>query len=119
MILAICRRLYVWAQARELLPLLTFKSTTRAEVELLVERELRAIRTSIVEHYRYQDREARILNDRLSRRYDPGQAVNEAAKRAVEAKQAAGAPSPDNLTAKQQLALEVQQAHLRRVIRDS
>jgi hypothetical protein len=91
----------------------------RATVDRLVARELAAVPASIVEHYRYQDREARILNDRLARRYDPGQAVNEAAQRAIQAKQASGERSPDNLTDKQKLALEVQKAHLQRVVRDS
>ena len=91
MILAILRRLYAWALVRELMteppddmPNWS-KPMVRADVALLVARELAAVRTSIVEHYRYQDREARILNDRLARRYDPGQAVNEAAQRAIQA----------------------------------
>lgn len=124
-ILAVCGRLYAKALVDDLLaeppddaPNWT-APMDRRELQRLVWREMDAIRTSIIEHYRYQDREARILNDRLSRRFDPGAAVNEAARRAIQAKQAAGEGNPDNLTAKQKLAMEVQQAHLKRVVRDS
>ena len=116
----ILERLYRWALVRQLLAEAPADVTLeRAEVDRLVARELAAVPASIVEHYRYQDREARILNDRLARRYDPGQAVNEAANRAIQAKQASGERSPDNLTDKQKLALEFQKAHLQRVIKDS
>jgi len=125
LLLAIASRVYVWALVRDLKADPPEDAATwlapldSSELRRLAWREIGAIRVSIIEHGRYQDREARILNDRLSRRYDPGQAVNEAANRAIAAKQAAGERSPDTLTAKQKLALQVQQQHLQRVIRDS
>ena len=125
MILAVVGRLYCWALVRDLLdeppddaPNWT-PNMDRRELRRLVWREMAAIRTSIIEHYRYQDCEARILNDRLSRRYDPGLAVNEAAKRAVNAKLAASERSPDNLTDKQKLALKLQEETLMERIRRS
>jgi hypothetical protein len=87
------------------------------EVEQLAWRELRAIRESILAHYDYQNREQRILSDRLARRFDLGQALNEAAVRAVEEKQAivpAGYPSRHQMA-----ALELQAEELQRVLRRS
>lgn len=120
LILAVCGRLYIWALVRDLLADPPEDVTLdKREVRRLAWRELSAIRASIVEHWRYQDREARILNDRLSRRYDPGMAVNEAANRAIQAKRAAGERSPDNLTDKQKLALKLQQDTVAERIRSS
>lgn len=119
LILAICGRLYVWALVREIMaPNLDVPLDAR-EARRLVWRELGAIRETVIEHARYQDREARILNDRLSRRYDPGMAVNEAANRAIAAKQAAGERSPDTLTDKQKLALQLQERTVAERIRNS
>jgi hypothetical protein len=67
----------------------------------------------------YQKSEAEVLNERLSRRYDPGMALNEAAKRAIEQKTSVGIKSPDNLTEKQKMALEFQAKYLKKVIGQS
>ena len=107
-------RLYVWALTHDLMAIPPDDAPNwtppmeKREVMRLIERELGAIRTSIIEHYRYQDREQRILSERLTRRYDVGMAMNEATNRAIEAKKAAGEPNPDNLSPKQKMALEVQ-----------
>lgn len=85
------------------------------EVEQLAWRELRAIEVSILAHYDYQNREQRILSDRLARRFDLGQALNEAAVRAVQEKQAlvpAGYPTP-----RQMDALELQAEQLMAMVR--
>lgn len=115
-LIAIAGRTYVWALARDLVSEGVEQLGGGVsypfdpdEVRRIAWREISAIRESILAHFDYQDREARILNDRLSRRYDPGQAVNEAANRAIAAKKAAGEPSPDNLTEKQKLALRLQE----------
>jgi hypothetical protein len=87
------------------------------EVERLAWRELRAIRDTIVAHYDYQNREQRILSDRLARRFDLGMALNEAAVRAVEEKHAvvpAGYPTP-----LQMRALEMQAEQLTETVRRS
>jgi hypothetical protein len=81
--------------------------------------EVAAIPDTLVAHFDYQKSEATILSERLARRFDPGMAVNEAAQRAIAAKKAAGQPSPDNLTDKQRLGLELQEQHLKEVIRKS
>ena len=47
------------------------------------------------------------------RRYDPGMALNEATKRAIEAK------AEDRLTAGQKMALEFQRKYLNDVVRKS
>ena len=88
----------------------------KTRVRALFYREMDAISSNVQSFVKYQTDEAEILNARLSRRYDPGMAVNEAANRAIEAKKAAREPSPDNLTAKQKMALEVQKQYLQRVI---
>jgi hypothetical protein len=87
------------------------------EVEQLAWRELRAIRESILAHFDYQNREQRILSDRLARRFDLGMALNEAAARAIEEKHAvvpAGYPTPHQMT-----ALEFQAEQLTETVRRS
>lgn len=87
------------------------------EVEQLAWRELRAIEASIVAHFDYQNREQRILSDRLARRFDLGMALNESAVRAVQEKQALvppGYPTP-----RQMDALELQVEQLQQLVRRS
>jgi hypothetical protein len=57
--------------------------------------------------------EAELLDERLSRRFDPGMALNEAYQRAVEAK----TELRDQYTPKQEAALQVQAETLRRILR--
>lgn len=85
------------------------------EVEQLAWRELRAVEQSIVAHFDYQNREQRILSNRLARRFDLGMALNEAAARAITEKHAAvpaGYP-----TARQMAALEFQVEQLQEQVR--
>lgn len=87
------------------------------EVEALAWRELRAIRDTIVAHYDFQNREQRILTERLGRRFDLGMALNESAQRAIQEKHAAvpyGYPTP-----MQMRALEVQAETLTDTVRRS
>jgi hypothetical protein len=88
-----------------------------AEVRRLAWRELIATEVSIVSHYDYQNREQRILSDRLARRFDLGMALNEAAVRAVKEKQAAVPPGYP--TKHQMAALEFQADQLTQVVRRS
>lgn len=83
------------------------------ETERLAKRELAAVQESIRAHFEYQTSEADILSERLSRRYDPGMALNEAANRAMVQKQAARDPQ---LTDRQKLALKFQEEELKRRI---
>jgi hypothetical protein len=87
------------------------------EVEQLAWRELRAIEASILAHYDFQNREQRILTERLGRRFDLGLALNEAAARAIAEKHAIvppGYPTPRQLD-----ALEVQAETLMATVRRS
>lgn len=86
-----------------------------AEVEKLAWRELIAIRETILANYDFQNREQRILTERLARRFDLGTALNESAVRAVKERQAAvpaGYP-----TAHQMRALEYQTEQLTQMLR--
>jgi hypothetical protein len=87
------------------------------EVEQLAWRELRAIRDTIIAHYDYQNREQRILSDRLARRFDLGLALNEAAVRAVQEKQAIVPPGYP--TQQQMAALEFHAEQLTELVRRS
>jgi len=82
---------------------------SRDRARLLVEREIREMSATIA----YQHNEAGILEARLARRYDPGQALNEAAKRAIADKQAQG------LSGSQLAALKFQKAYLADIVRKS
>ena len=78
---------------------------------------MRAIHDTIIAHFDFQNREQRILSDRLARRFDLGMALNEAAVRAIKEKQAAvpaGYP-----TAHQMRALEFQAEQLTQTLRRS
>lgn len=107
------RRVYLWALVAE-----QPTEMDRAKFAALAEREIDAIRETIVAHFDYQDSEARILSERLARRYDPGMALNEATNRALEAKAAAKAAGM-GLTPKQELALKFQTESQRRNIRNA
>ena len=89
-----------------------------AEVEKLAWRETRSPSgESIIAHFDWQDREQRILSDRLARRFDLGMALNESAVRAIKEKNAIvppGYPTPFQLK-----ALEIQGDMLTEVIRRS
>lgn len=85
------------------------------EVRELAWREVRAIEASIRAHYDFQNREQRILSDRLARRFDLGMALNESAERAVLEKHAAVPPGYP--TKHQMSALEHQAQHLVDMIR--
>jgi hypothetical protein len=112
------QRFYISALVREIVEI-DSKIDSKI-VKPLVEAELTGIRRSIIDTYHYRDREQRLINERLTRRFDISQAMNEATNRAIAAKQAAGAMRDvPQLTGKQQLALELQQATLAQRLKDS
>jgi hypothetical protein len=87
------------------------------QIRRLAGRELAAVAESIRAFDAYQATEADILNARLSRRFDPGMALNEAAERAIAAKKAAKAEHTiKELTPTQQKALEFQKQYLQRIV---
>lgn len=111
-LLDLASRLFVWALTRDLMetqePDRVFDNMTTAEVRRLAWREITAIRVSIIEHYRFQDREQRILTERLKRRYDLGQALNESAQRAIADKQTVVPPGYPTELQKRALELQAQ-----------
>lgn len=86
----------------------------RAENRRIIEREVSAIPDSLRAHHDYQSREQAIQNDRMTRRFDMGLALNEAANRAIAEKtEAKRAVDPGmNLSANQSKALEFQKQYL-------
>lgn len=100
-------------------------------------RELDELPAEAKERALYLRTEEETLTNRLARRYDPGMALNEAHERArqkiAEAKKKADPPpadedpiaahyrmmreNPPELTATQQAALKIQEAHLKRIAR--
>ena len=58
----------------------------RDRVGALLDREIAALGPSVEAYLTHQKTEIEILSARLSRRYDPGAALNEATERAIEAK---------------------------------
>jgi hypothetical protein len=119
-LLTIAGRVYVWAVMRYLHRPDLETPLPPGEVRRLAQREVDAIPTSILAHFDYQDREQRILSDRLTRRFDLGQALNEAAARAITEKQTGAPAMPVPYpTEKQKLALKVQEETLQERIRKS
>lgn len=107
------RAVYLWALVSE-----QPTEIDRQKFSALAGREIDAIRETVVAHFDYQDSEARILSERLARRYDPGMALNEATNRALEAK-AAAKTAGMGLTDKQKFALEFQAKSQLRNIRNA
>jgi hypothetical protein len=79
----------------------------RERAKYLVEREIREMSETVA----YQHSEIEMLTSRLSRRYDPGQALNEAARRAVADKQ------EQRMSPQQKAALEFQKQYLAKIVR--
>lgn len=84
----------------------------------LVRREIDLIAGTVHGAITWHRSEVDLLADRLSRRYDPGLALQEATNRAIEAKKAAKAAG-NALTTKQEAALELQKITARRRINDA
>ena len=82
-LLDIAGRLGKWALLRKL-DLMGYPQRDR--VSALLKREIAAIGPSVEGYLTYQKTEIEILSERLSRRYDPGAALNEATERAIRAK---------------------------------
>ena len=78
-------RLGGWALVRKL-DLMGYPQRDCDRVTALVRREIDAIGPSVEGYLTYQKTEIEILSERLSRRYDPGAALNEATERAIRAK---------------------------------
>lgn len=113
-LLSIAEWLYVAAVARYLHRPDLETLLPPSEVRRLAWREVEAIPTSILAHFDYQDREQRILSDRLTRRFDLGMALNEAAARAITEKQTSRVAMPVGYpTDKQKMALKLQEETLR------
>jgi len=81
---------------------------------LAAEREVKECRRNVAEFLRNQKTEADILNERLTRRYDPALALVEATNRAIEQKKTDRSHVYD-LTTKQLGALEMQRQQLDRI----
>lgn len=107
-VMRLAHRAYIYAALRQSV------FSDRADLAKLLERELLAIPETVAAHFAYQDREVRILTDRLSRRFDVGSAVNEAANRAIQDKKVAREAQP--LTGRQLAALEFQKQHLQKIV---
>lgn len=98
----LAQRLYVWAIC----------AAAAHRPRRLVEREVKAVPETVDASLAYQNREQETLTVRLSRRYDIGMAMNEAANRAMADK----ATARLQLTPQQEAALKVQQDYLQRVV---
>lgn len=85
-LLDIAGRLGRWALLRKL-DLMGYPQRDR--VGALLDREIAAIAPSVEAYLTHQRTEIEILSARLSRRYDPGAALNEATERAIRAKDTA------------------------------
>lgn len=101
---------YIWSVTRQIYP---GGPHSRTEVVELLTREVAEIPQNVREAMNYQDREQAVLKARLSRRFDLGLALNEAANRAIAEKQDLQKPQ---LSAKQQAALKFQEEYLQRVV---
>ena len=88
----------------------------RPGAKVIFERELGSIKDSVTGYMDWQISEQEIISDRLSRRFDLSQALNESAKRAIEEKKAL---VEHELTANQLAALEFQQEYLQSIMRKS
>ena len=82
-LLDIAGRLGKWALLNKL-DLMGYPQRDR--VSALLKREIAAIGPSVEAYLTHQKTEIEILSARLSRRYDPGAALNEATERAIRAK---------------------------------
>lgn len=82
-VLGIAGRLGKWALLRKL-DLMGYPQRDR--VGALLDREIAALGPSVETYFTHQKTEIEILSARLSRRYDPGAALNEATERAIKAK---------------------------------
>jgi hypothetical protein len=119
-LLTISAKVYAWALERDLTRPDLEKPLPKGEVRRLAWREITAIRESILAHFDYQDREQRILSDRLARRFDLGMALNEAANRAIGEKKATMNPAGLNYpTPQQQAALDLQARTLQERVKNA
>lgn len=85
---------------------------TRKKAEGLLRDEIMAAPRNVVEALTWLDAEAALLSARLTRRYDPSMALNEAMARSVEAKKAAEREGM-GLTSKQLAAMEWRKQKMR------
>ena len=102
--------IYVWALCREA----ESEGRDLEDARRIFRREVDAVPESYAYHRAYQDGEQAILEERLSRRYDLGMALNEAAQRAIADK--AVAREAPKLSANQLKALEFQKDYLKRLV---
>lgn len=85
---------------------------TRKKAEGLLRDEIMAAPRNVVYALTWLDAEAALLSARLTRRYDPSMALNEALARSVEAKKAAEREGM-GLTSKQLAAMEWRKQRMR------
>ena len=107
-------RLLVWCITEQCVD----SGQDRAKSRQLVQREINAVFGSIEAYADYLMTETAILTERLSRRYDPGMALNEATNRVIAAKREAGEEFVSPLSGNQQAALKFQQEYLQRIARN-
>lgn len=90
----------------------------RPDLRKIIDREVSAVRQSVIAYTEFQVSEQEILTQRLGRRFDLGMALNEATSRALEAKKAAGdeLKPQEQLTSKQLDALAVQEQYLQKIV---
>lgn len=112
MLLRLAEDIYIWATMRALRKEL---GVVRADDERVLRNEIRAVQESILYYINYQSQEASILNERLSRRFDPGMALQEATNRAIEAKK----ELRQHMTLQMQHGLEEQKQRAKRAIRSA
>lgn len=101
----IASRVIVWS-------VVELSERPKEEAARIARREVDAIRDSLEGHFEFQASEQKILDARLSRRFDPGMALNEAATRAIAAKK----ELRDQVSPSQKAALKVQQEYLQRIV---
>lgn len=108
----LAERLVIWAVVKQC------RTHPAIETRRIATREIEALRESVNIHFEYQDREQSILTARLTRRYDVGLAMNEATVRAQEQRRKDGTLHEiQQLTPRQQAALEFQKQYLARIQR--
>lgn len=110
--LRLCGILMTWAHVR----MAKRRGWNWKAVRHVSQTEQNAIWNTVRKVVLYQASEAEVLEMRLSRRYDIGMAMNEAANRAIAQKQAVRDPQ---LTGRQLVALKVQEEYLQRIVKRS
>lgn len=107
--------IYAWCVAKDA----EVQGYRYTDSKKIADREIAAISESLAKHFDWQDREQRILSERLGRRYDLGMALNESANRAIKERDKDAAKAAPQLTGSQLKALEFQKRYLQNVVAES